>query len=318
MRIGNDYVQVKIGNKTYTKKNMILNTMLNNIFANQLNPSIFRDVNIDLCAVKLDTPLENLSYDSQLSKSDFDIFFQKPQTLLDYKEKEFEEDSVLSNDNIKINYNFTIDGYFEYNDNVYEPQEFNMFVGRKITAIGFGDGYTFLAVADVSKMNIIINNNEKLQINRTDTYQSDGICIGFEYPLHLINGNAYCDLQTGYLGSYKVAKLYSIGLGNKEGLMEDEHIIDLNEQVVGDNYITMEFSDIIKIGHYPSETLFPGFYPTKDNSRYIILKYRLCRLDIVNNLTELDEYYTMSYRYDLSQYKDQEKDITFTLKIERM
>ena len=212
---------------------------------------------------------------------------------------------------------------FVYNDEPYEFEKLKMFEGRKITAIGFGHGYTFLAVADVSKLNIILNANEQLEIYRTDTYQSDAKCVGFDYPLHLVNGNAYYYAEKYYNegvldSSYKVAQLYSIGLGNKEGLMETEHIININDETIGDNYITIDFSEDIKVGHYPSEDLFPGFYPTMDNSKYLILKYRLCKIDNINNLTPLDEYYTMNYKYDLSQYEGETKDISFTLKIERM
>ena len=316
MRIGNDYVQIKIGNKTYTKKNMILNTMLNNVFENQISPSIFNSVEINYCGIKFDTPLENLSYDSELEKEDFDIYLTTPQRFVQTNEKIFKKNSVCSNDSVKINYNFSNDGLFIIDDIPHDPDELQMFVGRKITAIGFGDGYTFLAVADVSKLNIILNENEILEIYRTDTYQSDAKCIGFEYPLHLVNGNAYYDAKQEN-SVYKVAQLYSIGLGNKEGLIESENVINVNDETLGDNYITIDFSETIKVGHYPSETLFPGFYPTMDNSKYLILKYRLCTLDNVDNLTPLDEYYTMSYKYDLSQYENETKDISFTLKIER-
>ncbi len=324
MRIGNDYVQVKIGNKTYTKKNMILDTMLNNVFINQLSPSIYNEVAINYCGIKFDTPLENLDYDSQPQKEDFDIYLFKPQRFIEIDEKNFKKNSVCTNDNIKINYNFSNDGLFLYNDIPYEAEKLQMFEGKKITAIGFASSdYTFLAVADVSKLNIILNTNEQLEIYRTDTYQSDAKCVGFDYPLHLVNGNAYYyaenySKQGESNTPYKVAQLYSIGLGNKEGLMETEHIINIEEEIYGNNYITIDFSEQIKIGHYPSENLFPGFYPTMDNSKYLVLKYRLCKIDALNNLTPLDEYYTMSYKYDLSQYEGQTKNITFTLSIERM
>ena len=293
-----------------------ISTMLYNIFANQITPSIFNKTEINECYIKFDTPIENISEYSGYTFSDFDVKFAFPQSYVTTKEKNFNKNSILSNDSITINYNFSNDGLFDYNNEIYDPEDFSMFVGKKITDIGFGENNTCLAIVDVSNMNIIINENETLEIYRTDTYQSDAKCVGFDFPLHLVNNNAkYNAIAEDSV--YKVAKLYSIGLGNKEGYMESENVININDEILGDNYITIDFSETIKVGHYPSETLFPGFYPTMDNSKYLILKYRLCTINNVNQLTELDEYYTMSYKNDLSQYNDQEKNISFTLKIER-
>lgn len=323
MRIGNKYVQIKQGNKTYTKKNMILDTMINKIFLSQISPTYNKQVEIKSCGIKFDTPLENLNYYSVLNSNDFDVVLTTRNYDVVTREKLFKNKSVRSSDNITINYNFSVDGYFVYEGTTHNAEEFERFVGRKITAIGFGnENLNFLAVVDVSDMNIIINQNEKLEIYRTDIYQSDAKCIGFDYPLHLVNNNAKYNAkyQTGttYIEEYTQARLYSIGLGNKEGLMESEHIIDISEEEVGYNYINIDFSELIKVGHYPSEDLFPGFYPTMDNSKYLILKYQLCKIDYLDNITPLDEYYTMSYKYDLSQYEGETKNISFTLKIERM
>lgn len=322
MRIGNKYVQIKIGNKTYTKKNMILNTMINKIFECQIYPKYNKQVEIRSCGIKFDTPLENISYDSVFSSDDFDVFLSTPTSTITAYEELFKNKSVRTNDSVTINYNFSVDGYFTYQGQFYEAQEFERFVGKKITAICFGnENLNVLAVVDVSNLNIIINQGEKLEIFRTDTYQSDAKCIGFDYPLHLVNNNAKYNAkyQTGtiFVSEYTQAQLYSIGLGNKEGLMENEEIIDLNEAIIEDDNITINFSKEIKVGHYPSETLFPGFYPTGDNSKYLILKYRLCRTNYIEQITPLDEYYTMSYKIDLSEYEGQTKDISFNLKIER-
>lgn len=323
MRVGNKYVQIKQGNKTYTKKNMILDTMINKIFESQIYLKFNKQLEIRTCGIKFDTPLENLSYDSVLSSTDFDVFLTTPTSNITTYEKLFKNKSVRTNDSITINYNFSVDGVFIYNGAYYEAQEFERFVGKKITAICFANEYlNVLAVVDVSNMNIIINQGEKLEIFRTDTYQSDAKCIGFDYPLHLVNNNAKYNAkyQTGtiFVEEYTQARLYSIGLGNKEGLMESEQIIDFNEAMIGYNSIRIDFTEQIKVGHYPSEDLFPGFFPTMDNSKYLILKYQLCRTDYLDNITPLDEYYTMSYKNDLGEYGGQTKDISFTLKIERM
>lgn len=323
MKIKNKYVQIQIGNKTYTKTNMILNKYLNRIFTNQINPSYSTACNITRCFLKLNTPLENISYDSEFSSSDFDIILESNTRSFKIQEKKFNNYSTKTKNGINVKYKFTSDGDFEYYDGSWKygkQNEFNIFDGKKITAIGFSSDITgILAVLDVSNMNIILNGNEEFVVTRVDEFQSDAICDGFEYPLHLINfGAKYRANDQGY-ESCVVAQLYSIGLGNKVGLMENEHIIDFSQTNIQDNNITINFNELIKVGHYPSENLQLGFYPTKDNSRYIILKYRLLEIETVTNTkTYLDEYYTMSYRYDLSEYNNQTKNISFNLAIERM
>lgn len=317
MKIGNEYVQIKIGNKTYTKKNMILNEYIERIFENQIEPNIDYPAIINCCYIKFDTPLENISYDSTLSKSDFDIQLLTFSSTIKEYEKNFLRSSQRTSDKITIRYKFVPDSIFMEGDVIHQAIDFNNYIGRKITAIGFGYYDICFAVVDTSKMNIILNNSEQLEITRVDNFLSDAKCIGFDYPLHLVNFSAYYDTNSSS-NEFTIAKLYSIGLGNTEGLMESEQVIDFEEATIQEDNITIDFSELIKVGHYPSEDLFPGFYPTMDNSKYLILKYRLCRINLANQITPLDEYYTMSYKYDLSQYEGETKDISFTLKIERM
>lgn len=318
MKIKNEYVQIKQGNKTYTKRNMILNKYLKGLLDNQIDAVHSNSTNINQCYIKLDTPLENVDYDSVLYASNFDVVLYKSSTnFLGNESKEFKRIATTSNDNIIMRYKFTEDGLFRYDNDFYLMNEFSKFNGRKVCTIGFGGDNKCYAVVDVSNMNIILNTNEEFIISRVDLLQSDGECKGFAYPLHLVNFNAYYDVNQ--LGNeYTIARLYSIGLGNKVGLMESEQIIDFEQVDRQDNSITIDFSELIKVGHYPSETLFPGFYPTMDNSKYLILKYRLYRMDIGDLEQPLDEYYTMSYKYDLSKYENQTKNISFTLSIERM
>lgn len=317
MRIKNEYVQIKNNGKTYTKRNMILNRFLKGIMDNQIDAINSNSTHINQCYIKFDEPIENIDYDSILYRSNFDVCLFASSSSLVYANNDFKKIATLSKDNIKIRYKFTEDGFFTYENDIGIMNEFSRFNNRKIAMIGFGGSNKCYAVIDVSSMNIILNTNEEFEISRVDLYQSDAICNGIDFPLHLVNFSAYYDVNQ--LGNeYTIARLYSIGLGNKVGLMESEEIIDFNQVDRQDNSITIDFSELIKVGHYPSETLLPGFYPTMDNSKYLVLKYRLYRMDIGDLEQPLDKYYTMSYKYDLSQYENQTKNITFTLSIERM
>ena len=71
MKVKNEYVQVKIGDKTYTKKNTLLDRFLQRIFNSQIDLQ-HSSAEITACYIKLDTPLE---YDdiNNVTRSDFDI-----------------------------------------------------------------------------------------------------------------------------------------------------------------------------------------------------------------------------------------------------
>ena len=293
MKISNKYVEIKMGNKKYRKQNMILNTYLKRIFDMQINDN-HNVCLINRCYLKLDTPIENVDYNTELDGLlDFDVFIYPS-----YNE------NIISNKNtISLNYKFD-DSRYMYNGKNFVDKSFSQFNRRKITAIGFGmnrDCFTFL---DTDNMNIYINTNEDFLISRLDIIRSDGVADKIEYPLHLINDTARKDAKTIVDGDYQfsettMAKLYSVGFGNTIGLMEEEYLIDNVETSRDDFSITFDVLRTKKIGHYPSENLHLPFYPTMDNSKYLIFKYRLYRRYYNSNteqyvITDLDKYYTMS------------------------
>lgn len=319
MKIENEYVEIKKGNKVYRKQNMILNTYLKEIFASQFNNQ--HDLaRITDCYIKLDTPIENVNYDSELTRNDFDIYL--------YSSDNLTTNVITSGNAIKLIYNFVNKSFnYKKSDGTWGSAgetNFDIFSGRKITAIAFGMDvcYTFL---DTNNMNIIINKGENFAFTRVDNIISDGIPKGIEYPLHLINDVAKKDLKWKeidvggriiYVKETTRAKLYSIGFGNTMGYMEEEYLID-DVEVDRDNYsITFNVSRTKKVGHYPSENLQLGFYPTMDNSKYLIFKYKLYRRyknDFSDQyvITDLDKYYTMS------KLNDNFGNLEVKLKIER-
>jgi hypothetical protein len=287
MRINNEYVEIKKGNKVYKKQNMILNTYLKALFKAQLDTT-HNSSEITTCYLKLDTPIENVDYDSELSYSDFDIRLISSGNL---------SKSIIATENsIKVSYNFKDTAFFfKRNDGTWAGTSmgsFDLFTGRQITAIAFGDGTNCFTFLDTTNMNIIINSGERFVFTRVDNITSDGICKGFDYPLHLINDTAHVDYDAN-TGMSTKAQLYSIGFGNKIGYMEEEYLIN-NVEVDRDDYsITFDVSRTEKIGHYPSEDLQLGFYPTMDNSKYVMFKYRLYYGD-TSLYQYFDEYYIMS------------------------
>lgn len=300
MRIKNEYVEIKIGNKVYTKQNMILNTYLKAIFDKQF----VQDMNIRYiryCHLKLDTPLENIDYDSNIPANDFDI-----------KMSEAVAPSVIGTDKtLKISYNFDDKTFFfKRSDGTWAGTtggNFDMFEGRKVVGIGFGTiNYTY-AYLDTRNMNIVINASEQFRVTRVDNIICDGIAKGIEYPLHLVNDIVNKDAEwkevdiggtITWVKEITKAQLYSVGFGNTIGYMEEEYLINDVETDRDDNSITFNVNRTKKIGHYPSEDLHFTFYPTMDNSKYLIFKYKLYRIYLDRGstlvITDLDKYYTMS------------------------
>lgn len=291
MKIKNEYVQVKIGNKTYTKRNTILDRFVSRTFLSQIN-TIHSDANIDRCYIKFDEPLE---YDdiNNVAWRDFDVDLYGG-TWNGSDTNKFNFMSQRNNNSIRVTYNFNpfSSTYFSYKGVDYEANQFEMFIGEKITALGFGNGRTIFAIVDTNNMGIYIDAKEQIQITRVDLYQSDGVVRGFDYPLHLVNDLARYN-NVGFESTK--AQLYSVGFGNVLGLMEQEYLINDVLEELGDTYINLNVYRRKQLGHYPSENLQLGFYPTLDNSKYLIFKYRLYRIDETDDTVNyLDEYYTMS------------------------
>lgn len=316
MKVKNNFVKIQNGDKTYIRQNMILNTYIKRIFDGQLDLNHLTS-KISSCFIKLDTPIENVDYDTELSRTDFDITFFGGTSDSYVGENKFNKISERNKNNIKINYLFNNEGLFYANGQNYYANEFNMFNGRKITAIGFGNVNVVFTFLDTSNMNIIINGDEGLNVTREDIFQSDGVCNGFEYPLHLVNDSALYNLEYEEQGSESIpiitkAQLYSVGFGNTLGLMEEEYLIGDVQVARDDTSITLDLTRTKKVGHYPSENLHLGFYPTMDNSKYLIFKYRLYKHKSDNTNTYLDEYYTMSMP------NENFGDLEIKLKLERL
>lgn len=319
MKVKNEYVQVKIGDKTYTKKNTLLDRFLQRIFKSQIDLQ-HSSAEISSCYIKLDTPLvyDNIN---NVTRNDFDIeLFGGTNSGTSRNNFDFMSEKNKNSVKITYNYNPYSSNTFKYNKYYYEANQFEMFIGRKITAIGFGSGLLY-AIVDTSNMGIYIDATEKIQITRVDLYQSDGVAKGIEFPLHLVNDNAHYQQKLyDNVQETTMAQLYSVGFGNVLGLMEEEYLINDVLDELGDTYISLNVNRAKKTGHYPSEDLHLGFYPTLDNSKYLIFKYRLYKEITISDTSGettttyeyLDEYYTMSMTNETFG------DINIKLKIERL
>jgi hypothetical protein len=235
-------------------------------------------------------------------------------------EELFKKRARLNKNNIIMNYVFDSSCQYRVGNTNYTSDVLKEFVNRKIVGIGFGTNEAsrpIFSYLDTSNMNLVINQNEMLSITRVDIFQSDGIINGYEFPLHLVNDVSLKDSKvvdpTDYFSNeHTNAQLYSVGFGNTLGLLEEEYLINDVLKSRDDNSITFNVQRDKIIGIYPNTNLNLGFTPLKDNSKYLIFKYRLYRIDNHNNITYLDKYYTMN------MLNDSFGDLDIKLKIERL
>ena len=157
MKIKNEEVSIKIGNKTKTFKNLILNSYLN-LFADSFLD--FKEKNLPYCMVNF---------------TKFNLDMNENSTEMEY-------DTILEADfasNVEILTNSNIVNKYYYRDPVsgYDPLE--NFKGQTIKQLGFANydyeagKYVIYAFLDISKYGIVIQNNQPVAISRVDKISSD-------------------------------------------------------------------------------------------------------------------------------------------------
>lgn len=332
MRVRNKYVDIKIGNQNVRKHNFFLDTYLENFSKCQyvFNFNDSKDLSNSLY-LKLDTPLNNVEYDSILSPSDFDMSITKG-TL----------QSIKNSNNLSAIYTYTnAISFLLYEEGQWvEYQDRSILDGRRITAISFGL-HTFL---DTRDYNLYFSNSEIINISREDLIVTDSIYRGDdEFPYHLdVEKKWITETDGSGTHEYPVrTRLYSVGLGYTIGNIEDEIIIgddvesvDVNvEDDFTYNFVITKAVDSgiypngnmypssllhsktfkIKTSIYPHNNLYAGnnLYPRAGDYKYVIMKYKGYYVNRGGEIIELDDVYTMSF------YTGKEGVLTIKDKIER-
>lgn len=269
MKIKNEYVKVKIGNKTTTFNNMILDTYLRymaetqSYFENEYWQSPF----LAGCYIKFDRKLE-FDETSILSTEDFDI---RVPMINNYM-------TTSSNKN-EIEYLYKIK---------------NNYTDKKITAIGFFDNYgdVCFACLDLSDYSLKIKNNEDITIVRKDILSTEANFVAsspkIKYPLHLSpfvldwnESNPKTTQEYPYFNGTASAHLDSVGLGinkiqmSKEIQLTEDSVEFLGEKIIFRNIFSNEnLVGILEPNfRYPSNNLYPS--DTGNSFTYIFLKYKL-------------------------------------------
>lgn len=288
MKIENKYVKLKIGNKFIQKKNMILDLYLNGIRNAQLGTQTISEIPaIRWITLKFDEPME-VDYSSVIPRKNYDIMFQQVE-ITTRKTKNSILVNYVTNDNLGI---YTIQKTTESGNylSLKDAYEFN---GRKITGIGFCNEINTLAYLDTSEYNLIFDNSLVMEISRMDLISTDGYVNGyFDYPFHLAQNQS----KEIYNNKTLSCRLYSIGLGFKNGIMSNEYLLEDNEvEIIYPNdysyELTLNRTNLKDI--QPSQKQHVGIHPLESTGNCIVYKYRLY-ISTEEGYQATDEYFTLS------------------------
>lgn len=334
MKIKNDLVSIKIGRKQYDFNNLILDEYLKRFIKAQLDADnllyIYNSRELQYCLLKFDTPFENLTGDTVLKNSDFDI-------CLTFSTQ---SNQIVNNKQISIQYNYKINEntiILDYNKPNIQGIKITDYYGKKITAIGFNSFFAddtnfsykvpVCAVLDTSNYNIYLQENQELAITRKDIITTDALFysnnkdkvpgpvhlaplgvpqIIYQPPIYSADSNSWRSFNDPGYGI-----LYSIGLSSYVDYIDKEFIIGQDVEVEENgtelNIKGLENYLITDNSLFPSNNIYPsaGLYPVKTNYKYVILKYKVWQNvnsgdydNIVTTLTDTGYYYYQAIPID--------------------
>ena len=332
MKIKNESITIKIGNKEKSFHNLILNSYIDLFADSFLN---FKNKLLTYCYIKFDT---TQVIDENSTTMEYD-------TILEtnfYKTKETFSENNIINDYI-------------YDVPVMDQKEIADFTGHKITGIGFGDydgnKYILYAFLDVSKYQIIVQEGQEVVISRKDKITSDlqfySPFSDVRYPTHLTTRGIIEKIGMEYNEIF--SQLYSVGFGTLYSKIDTEEIpvaeLDFKKEDIGvvtligaQDYAVYPSIDLFPSselypgrsseglkkleipdrgeGEYPSSLLFPSteLYPKQSSPKYVIYKFKLYRRRYEGELEIVED--TGLYYYQ-AQKVDGTGAIKLTIKYER-
>lgn len=241
MKIENKEIGIKIGNKERKFTNMILDSYLD-LFASSFLE--FQNKDLPYCLVN----------------------FTKNNTNINEQSTEMQYDTILEADllqNVEILTDNSIINKYYYRSPLAMEKDLSEFSGQQIRQLGFANydynlsKYVIYAYIDVSKYNIIIQDNQPVVISRVDKITSDMNLWKsdkrIKAPVHLTMRamNTYLGMEYTQIKP----KLYSVGFGvlpytlNKEFLIED---LTIEKTETG----TIQINNVLETEYNPNTLFF--------------------------------------------------------------
>lgn len=351
MKIKNELVSLKIGNKKYDFKNLILDEYLKRFILRQLDTTTLRyipyQIMLNTILFKFDTPFENLSPQSEIFPENFDIaFIGECKSVI----------TIASPSIITTKYTYDMENFiYDYNKKKGGNLPFEDYYGKKIVAIGFSSYFASFtnknkvcAILDTSNYNIYMQANQKLECTRKDTISTDALFWSsddrIKAPVHLspyggeplLYQNPYPGFREEDKKNFKARSaiptkgvLYSIGLSSYTDYIDKEFVIG-KDVIVVQNGTELSIQSINNDFNFekelhPNNLIYPSanLYPIKSNYKYVIFKYKVYQeiekgvYDEDNNLNfEYIQTDTKSYYYQAIPI-DKFGETNFKIKYER-
>ena len=299
MKIENEEVSIKIGNKTKTFKNLILNSYLNLFADSFLN---FKEKNLPYCLVNFTK--NNININEYSTGMQYD-------TIL---EADFSNNiEVLTGSNI-------VNKYF-YQNPVAGMNYLGDFKGQTIKELGFAnydyetDKYILYAFLDVSKYQITIQDNQPLTISRVDKISSDMKFWAnnpkLKAPYHLTARGLIETIGMEY--HTIIPELYSVGFGVLPYSFVKEYERDdlmMLRNLLGTISIPNLLYNFKNNDLYPNENLYPNedLYPQTPTASLLIYKFKMYKKVYPNSesdnyeLEDTGMYYTQFRELKDSEY----------------
>ena len=276
MRVSNEYVQVSLGKRVFTRKNMILNRYLQHLIDMQFIE------NNDLYGARFTEVIFQLDIPKEVNKNDEINYYSDGIYNFTGRFIDGTYQQSTNKNSIKLIQSFSQGNLYYIGGTIYYGDD-DYLIGHKLTGVGFGISGKLMTWVDLSDMNIIIQEGEKLNISRVDNFSTDLEITGYNYPRHLTNlrKESYSDQNP-----ITAVFLYSIGLGEDKDYMNKEYVIGEDVSInMGNMEFTIPITKETKNQIYPSENLqpFSNIYPSKATDNYIIYKYKIYKVVYVDD-----------------------------------
>lgn len=300
MKVNNEYVQIALGKRVFTRKNMILNRYLQHLIDMQFIE------NNDLYGAKFTGVIFQLDTTKQINKNDIIDYYENGTYNFtgEFVDGTWQQSTTKNSIKLIQSYSqgsvFYIGGTSYFGDDEY-------LLGHKLTGVGFEISGKLMTWVDLSDMNIIIQQGEKLNISRVDNFSTDLEITGYDYPRHLTNfrKESYDDPNPT-----TAVFLYSIGLGEDKDYINKEYIIGVDVNKINETLgfkipLTTETNE----QNYVSDNMHPSssLYPSKTTDNYIIYKYKIYKVVYENN----NPTYEDTGKYYLGSIKIKNKNLEY-------
>lgn len=265
MKIKNQLVRFKIGDREYNFANLILDNYIN-LFANSFVK--FKNKNLNFCLVNF-TKNNNITQSS--TSMQYDVILLENTSL---------STEYLSQSSI-------VNKYYYDDEYILSPKKMLDFEGQPIKEVGFAKydemsgQYILYAYLNVENYNLVPQSSQPIIITRIDKIESDMNLIvnnsTLKTPYHLSRDGILVGTE-----AVLVSELYSVGFGPTPNIITKEYLTnDLNISIEGGQ---INFNNDFQ-AYYNSGTLFAredlwasnDLYAKKATETYLIYKFKIYR-----------------------------------------